>query len=84
MDVIIVAEQGTHLIIGQGERFAVVERRNSKLYSCHDGAREGIPLDDLSLIGNILNEGDWTDKATAQAKLNEIAERGAQLAQRML
>ncbi len=84
MDVIIAADEGTHLLIGQGERFAVVERRNNKLYNCHDGKRDGIPLADLPSIASILNDSDWTDKATAQAKFDEIIARGTELAQRML
>ncbi len=84
MDVIIVAEHGTHLLIGQGDRFAVVERRNNKLYSCHDGKRDGIPLDDLPNVASILTRSDWTNRATAQAKFDEVIARGTDLAQRML
>jgi hypothetical protein len=47
MDVTIVAEHETHLLIAQGDRFAVIEQRNNQLYSCHDGQRVGIPLDEL-------------------------------------
>jgi hypothetical protein len=83
MDVIIVAEHGTHLLVGQGERFAVIERRNNKLYSCHDGKRDGIPLADLAAVAKILDRSDWTNKAIAQAKFDEVVARGEQLAQRM-
>ena len=84
MDVTIVAEEGTHLLIAHGDRFAIVERRNNQLYNCHGGQRNGIPLDQLPTIANILNESDWTDKTTAQATFNEIVKRGTELAQRML
>jgi len=84
MSVIIVAEHGTHLLISQGERFAVVERRNNKLYSCQDGKRDGIPLDDLPKIASILNRSEWTDRTAAQAKFDEVVARGTDLAQRML
>ena len=84
MDITIVAEQGTHLLIGCNGRFAVVERRSNHLYSCHDGKREGIPLEDLSAVSKILDERDWTDQATAQATFDEVTARGTQLAERML
>ena len=84
MDVIIVAEYETHLLIARGDRFAVIERRNNQIYNCHDGKRAGIPLDELSSVSKILDENDWTDRATAQAAFNEVVARGTQLAQRML
>jgi len=46
MDVTIVTEQGTHLLITCGGRFAVIERRNNRLYNCYHGKREGISLED--------------------------------------
>jgi hypothetical protein len=84
MDVTIIAEQGTHLLIGRGDRFAIIERRNNRLYNCHGGKRDGIPLEDISAVSTILDERDWTDRATAQAAFNEVVSRGTQLAQRML
>jgi hypothetical protein len=84
MDVTIVTEQGTHLLITCGGRFAVIERRNNRLYNCHDGKREGISLEDLSTVSKILDERDWTDQATAQMTFDEVVARGTQLAERML
>lgn len=82
MDVIILADQGTHLLIGCGDRFAIIERRNNRLYNCHAGTREGIPREDIS--GAILDESDWTDKTAAQAAFNDIVARGTKLSQTML
>jgi hypothetical protein len=80
----IITEQGTHLLIARGDRFAVIERRNNRLYSCHDEERVGIPFDDVPTdISKILDESDWMDKATAQATFHEIVARGTELAQRM-
>ena len=73
MDVTIVAEHGTHLLITRSGRFAVIERRNNRLYNCHDGERDSIPLEDLSSVGKILDESDWTDQATAQTTLDRFA-----------
>jgi hypothetical protein len=72
------------LLIGRGDRFAIIERRNNRLYNCHGGKRDGIPLEDISAVSTILDERDWTDRATAQAAFNEVVSRGTQLAQRML
>ncbi len=83
MKVTIIAEHGTHLLIACGDRFALIERRNGRLYSCHEGEREGIPVAELNAVSNILDERDWTDQATAQAAFNEIIERGTELAEGM-
>jgi hypothetical protein len=84
MDVTIVADEGTHLLITQGGKSAIVERRNNHLYNCHGGKRVGIPLSDLSAIAQILDEGDWIDKVAAQAAFNEVIARETQLVERML
>jgi len=83
MNVIIVDEQGTHLLIGCGDRFAVVERRNNRLYNCHDGKRDSIPLTDLSMITKILDQHDWTDQATSQATFDKVRTRWTELSQHM-
>ncbi len=81
MGVTIIAGHGTHLLIGEDGRYAVVERRNGKLYNCHAGKRDGIPLDNLPSIGTILDKQDWTDRATAQAAFDDIVARGTHLSQ---
>jgi len=83
MNVIIVEEQGTHLLISRGDRFAVVERRNNRVYNCHDGKRDSIPLADLSIITKILDQRDWTDQATAQATFDKVRTRWTELSQHM-
>jgi hypothetical protein len=83
MTVTVVAEQGSHLLIADGERYAVVERREDHLYNCHDRARAGIPAKDLSAAGRILDDSDWSDRETAQATFDAVATRGSDLAQRM-
>jgi hypothetical protein len=55
-----------------------------RLYNCHCRKRGGIPLDDLSMVPEIVDEGDWIDKPTAQAALDEAASRWRHLAERML
>jgi hypothetical protein len=83
MNVIIVEEQGTHLLIGCSDRFAVVERRNNRVYTCHDGGRDSIPLADLSDVTKILDQRDWTDQATAQATFDKVHMRWTELSEHM-
>jgi len=84
MPVTIVAEQGSHLLIADGERHAVIERRGNALYNCHDEKRAGVPANDLSAIDQIVDAQDWTDRETAQATFEAVVARGAELARRML
>jgi hypothetical protein len=83
MHVTIVADKGTHLLIADGTRYAVIERRDGNFYNCHGDSREGVLVDNLSDIGKVLDTSDWVDEETAQATFNEIAARGEQLAQTM-
>ena len=83
MDVTIAAEKGTYLMVARGDRFAVIERRNNRLYNCHDDKRDGIPLDQLTAISAIVDDGDWVDRSTAQAALDDAASCWTQLAEHM-
>jgi hypothetical protein len=78
MTVIVVAEQGSHLLITDGERYAVVERRED-----YHKARDGIPAKDLSAARRILDNSDWNDRETAQATFDAVVTRGSDLAQRI-
>jgi hypothetical protein len=61
MTVTVVAEQGSHLLIADGERYAVVERRED-----HHKARDGIPAKDLSAARRILDDAGMTGKPHKQ------------------
>jgi hypothetical protein len=84
----ILEEQETFLLVerrdDRGKGFAVVERRNGRLYNCHNAKREGIRLDDLQALPAIVDEADWIDLATAKAALDEAALRWRDLAEHML
>ena len=84
MNADIVEERGTHLLVRRGNRFAIVERRNNRLYNCHGGKRDGIAVDDLSALTEIVAEADWVDEAAARRAFDEIGSRGTELAERML
>ena len=83
MNATIVEEKGTHLLIRRGDRFAIIERRNNRLYNCHGGKRDGIAADDLSVLAEIVDEADWVDEAVARRAFNEAGSRGTDLAERM-
>ena len=73
MHVTIAAERGTYLLVACENRFTVLERRNGRLYNCHDEKREGIPLERFSSISEIVDDGDWVDEPNAQAAFDEAA-----------
>jgi hypothetical protein len=81
MTITIVADRGTHLLISDGKQCAVIERRNDHFYNCHDDRRTGIS--DIAAVGQILDSGDWTDTETARKTLDDVAERGTNLAERL-
>ncbi len=83
MDVVIATERESYLMVARGDRFAVVERRNNRLYNCHADKRIGIPLDHLATISEIVDDGDWVDQSIAQAALDDAASRWTQLAEHM-
>jgi hypothetical protein len=83
MNATIVEEKGTHLLIRRGNHFAIIERRNNRLYNCHGGKRGGIAADDLSVLAEIVDEADWVDEAVAKRAFNEAGSRGTDLAERL-
>lgn len=83
MTPIIAEEKGNYLLVARGDRFAVIERRNNRLYNCHDEERDGISADDLSEIARIVDEEDWVDEASARAALDEAVSRWIDLAEHM-
>ena len=83
MKVSFVEESGSHLLLTRGDRFAIVERRNNRLYNCHDGKRDGIAADDFSAIHQIIDENDWVDEPTGRAAFNEAVSRRKELEEGM-
>ena len=84
MDTRIIRRTGTHILIRHGNRFAIFERRNNRLYNCHGGKRDGIAADDLaSAIEALLDDADWLDEDTARQAFNEVVFQGTELAEKM-
>jgi hypothetical protein len=77
----IVDERAPYLLIAHGHRFAVIERRNGKLYNLHSEDRAPAPMTDagaLAVVGT-----DWRDEETARRVFDEIVTRYSDLAEHM-
>jgi len=83
MNARVVEERGSHLLIARGDRFAIVERRNNRLYNCHGGKRDGIAASDLSAIAEIVDDFDWSDEVAARQAFNQVVTKGTGLAERI-
>ncbi|HZS81299.1 MAG TPA: hypothetical protein VFA50_00390 [Stellaceae bacterium] len=77
----IVAESGSLLMVRHGARFAVIERRNGRLYGLGKDRRDGFPA---TADGILAAAGTgWSDEATARARFDDAVARGEALAQRL-
>lgn len=77
----IVAESAPYLLIVREDRFAVVERRNGKIYNLHSLHRRPALMTDagaLSIVG-----GDWCDELTARRLFSDVVSRYIELAERL-
>ena len=81
-DVRVVDSRGSHLLIERNGRFAVVERRNGRLYATSDGDRRAHP-DTPAGMAAAADETGWTDEGRARQSLAAIAERGDELARKI-
>jgi hypothetical protein len=78
-----VATSDNYLLLKEGDRFAVVERRAGKLYSLRDGRREPAAEGDEAALRRLIGEDGWSDEATARQVQQQLAERHDELAQRV-
>jgi hypothetical protein len=82
MDTIrVVAERAPYLLIAHRNRFAVVERRNGKLYNLHHRHRGPCLMTDagaLAVVGD-----DWCDESSAYRLFMEIVTRYSDLAEHL-
>ncbi len=77
----IVEERAPYLLISYRATFAVVERRNGKLYSLHGGPRAPAPMTPAgaqAVVGT-----DWSDEKTARRVFNDVVARYAELAEHL-
>jgi len=68
----IIAEQEHYLLVSDGQRFTVVERRAGKFYPLRNGNRIGVCLDDDTITGLIQGSGAYTEQA-ARNLLADVA-----------
>ena len=68
----VIAEQEHYLLISDGQRFTVVERRAGKFYPLCTGVRHGLDLDDETVAELIRRSGSYSER-DAQRRLVEVA-----------
>jgi hypothetical protein len=76
----IVEEHGSFLLVRNGSRFAVVERRNGRYYPMTPGERDGVPMTPAGMALLLAEEG-WLPEHEARQLFNELSDRGERLAQ---
>ena len=68
----VIAEQEHYLLISDGQRFTVVERRAGKFYPLCTGVRHGLDLDDETVAELMRRLGSYSEH-DAQRLLVEVA-----------
>jgi hypothetical protein len=68
----VIAEQEHYLLISDGQRFTVVERRAGKFYPLRTGVRYGLDLSDGTVAELIRTSGSYSER-DAQSLLVEVA-----------
>lgn len=77
----IVAEHAPFVLVRQGNRYAVVERRNARFYELRGGVRTPVPMSDSGFASAV---GDnWCSESTARHRFADIVTRYTELAERM-
>jgi hypothetical protein len=78
----VVAEQEHYLLISDGQRFTVVERRAGKFYPLCTGLRHGLDLDDETIAELLSRSGSYSER-DAQRRLAEVASQWRDLFERV-
>jgi hypothetical protein len=74
----VIAEQEHYLLISDGERFTVIERRAGKFYPLCTGVRHGLDLDDETAAELIRRSGSYSEQ-DAQRRLVDVASQWREL-----
>ena len=75
---IVIAEQEHYLLISDGQRFTVVERRAGKFYPLRIGVRHGLDLNDETVAELICQSGSYSER-DARRCLVEVASQWREL-----
>jgi hypothetical protein len=76
----IVEEHGSFLLIRAASGFAVVERRNSRIYPMKPGKREGVAMTTNAVAALLAEEGCFPE-IRARRLLDDLTNQGERLAQ---
>lgn len=77
----IVEERAPYLLLAHGDRFAVVERRNGRLYNLHCGGRAPGLMTDAGAVAVV---GDsWCDETRARQVFEDVVSRYTDMAERL-
>jgi hypothetical protein len=76
----IVEEHSSLLLVRAGSRFAVIERRNGRLYPMMPGEREGVAMTSEGIAALMAEEGSLAEDE-ARRLFAELCDRGDRLAQ---
>jgi hypothetical protein len=74
----VIAEQEHYLLISDGQRFTVIERRAGKFYPLCTGVRHGLDLDDETVAELIRRSGSYSEQ-DAQRRLVDVASQWREL-----
>lgn len=79
----IVEQREDYLLVRSGRRFAIVQRRNGRIYDLSGGPREGQPDTGAGIRAAVDAVGGWGEEAETRARLDELLRRGQRLAERL-
>jgi hypothetical protein len=74
----VIAEREHYLLISDGQRFTVVERRAGRFYPLCNGIRHGLDLNDTTVVELIRQSGAYS-KRNAQSLLAHVASQWREL-----
>jgi hypothetical protein len=70
----VIAEKEHYLLVTDGTRFTVVERRAGKFYPLCNGIRHGVDLNDEGIAELIRRSGSFSERE-ARRRLTTVAEQ---------
>ncbi len=74
----VIAEKEHYLLVSDGTRFTVVERRAGKFYPLCNGIRHGVDLDDKG-VAELLRLSGCSSEREARSRLTTVAEQWREL-----
>ena len=78
----VVEKRGSHLLLQEEGRFAVVERRVGRIYGIKDGKRAGYP-DTPEGIEPAAGECGWGDETPMRRLFDDLTRRGEDWAKQL-